>query len=115
MKITPIQFTDFSASYVVSDEILIRGEQDVLDLMGETQTDAIILHDYNFEKEFFDLSTRKLGDVLQKFTNYRVKLAIIGDFSAYTSKVLPAFISESNRRREYIFVSSLDEVKQVWK
>lgn len=101
-------------TYLISDKILIRSEQDALDLLGNSETQTLIMHDYNFEKDFFDLSTKKLGDVLQKFTNYRVRVAIIGDFSKYPSAVLPNFITESNRFGEYIFVHSLDEVKKMW-
>jgi uncharacterized membrane protein len=109
-----IVVNDGQATYFISDAILISSEQDALDIMGEAELGGIILHDYNFEKDFFDLSTRKLGDVLQKFTNYRMRLAIIGDFSKYPSKILPNFIAESNRHKKYIFVSSLDEVNNMW-
>ncbi len=44
--------------------------------------------------DFFDLSTRLAGEILQKFINYHVKIAIIGDFSIYTSKSLKDFIYE---------------------
>lgn len=101
-------------TYFISNDILIQTEQDALDLMGNAETQTIILHDYNFEKNFFDLSTRKLGDILQKFSNYRTSLAIIGNFSKYYSKVLPNFIAESNRNKKNIFVSSLEEVIKVW-
>lgn len=115
MTIEMILLKEGTAAYFVSPEILIRSEQDALDLMGEAQSDAIILHAYNFEDSFFDLSTRTLGNVLQKFTNYRVRLAVIGDFSKYPSKVFPAFQQESNRQGQYLFVSSLDDVLQRWK
>jgi hypothetical protein len=114
MKTENIDLLAGPAAYLVSDQILIRSEQDALDLMGETDSPMIILHDHNFDKEFFDLSTRKLGDILQKFTNYRTRLAIIGDFSKYPSKTLSEFITESNRYNQYIFVSSLAEVKKAW-
>lgn len=114
MQTQTLNYKTITATYCISDSIIIRSEQDALDLMGETSTDAIILHDYNFDKDFFDLSTRKLGDVLQKFTNYRVNLAIIGDFRKYPSNSLPDFINETNRHRKYIFVSSLEEVGTFW-
>jgi len=31
--------------------------------------------------DFFDLSTGLAGEILQKFVNYHVKIAIVGDFS----------------------------------
>ena len=36
-------------------------------------------------------------EILQKFSNYRMKLAIVGDFSGYRSKSLRDFIGECNR------------------
>jgi len=115
MKINRFSIDQLDVAEVISDSILITSTQDVLDLMGEVQADAYIFHTHNFEPDFFDLSTRKLGEILQKFTNYRIKVAIIGDFSIYPSATLKDFIYESNRVGEYLFVASIDEVIQRWK
>lgn len=101
-------------SEIVSKEIIIKNEQDALDIMVNSDSQFIILHDYNFEKDFFDLSTRKLGEILQKFTTYFVKLAIIGDFDKYPSKTLRDFIYESNKHGDYLFVSSIKQVFKRW-
>lgn len=114
MTTKTIELTQGPATYFITDEVLIRSEQDALNLMGESEAQTFILHDYNFEPDFFDLSTRKLGDILQKFTNYRIRLAIIGDFSKYPSKILPNFIAESNRQKQYLFVSSLGDLLKLW-
>jgi len=53
------------------------------------------------------------GEILQKFSNYRVRLAIVGDFSTFTSKSIKDFIYESNKGRHINFVSSLDEAIKV--
>ena len=52
--------------------------------------------------EFFVLGSGIASSVMQKFSKYRVQVAIIGDFS-YTSKSLKAFIIECNRTRQVIF------------
>ena len=59
---------------------------------------------------FFDLRSRIAGDVLQKFVNYRMKLAILGDISRYTdqSESLRALVRESNRGRDVAFLPNLD-------
>jgi hypothetical protein len=51
---------------------------------------------------------------LQKFVNYRIRLAVIGDISAFTgaSRALRDFIGETNRGRSAWFVADLDELKQ---
>lgn len=58
--------------------------------------------------EFFDLSTGVLGDVAQKCSNYRFRLAIVGDFDAYPSAALRAYIRESNRGGLVLFANTLD-------
>ena len=60
-------------SEIVSDDIIIKTIDDTLDIIGNADSEFIVLHDYNFEKDFFDLSTKKLGDILQKFTTYRIR------------------------------------------
>ena len=60
-------------------------------------------------EDFFILSTGLAGEILQKFTNYHVKLAIYGDFSRYTSKPLRDFIYESNRGTGVFFVPTQEE------
>ena len=55
------------------------------------------------------LRTGLAGEVLQKFINYHVKVAIVGDYSQYTSKSLRAFIYESNRGNDIYFLSSVEE------
>ena len=74
---------------VVSPEILISTAQEALDLMMEVSyqgSDCIIIQEYNLAPAFFDLKTGLAGDVLQKFSNYRMRLAIVGDFSRFSSK-----------------------------
>jgi len=114
MRTKPIVIGKITAVEVISNEVIVRSEQDALDLMATVSSDRIILHEHNFEKDFFDLSTRIAGEVLQKFTNYHVKLAIIGDFRKFPSKSLKDFIYESNKNGQYLFVDSIEEVIKIW-
>lgn len=114
MQVNHIQIGDLQIASVESEEVLIRDPQDALELFYEVDSDFIVLQEHYFENDFFDLSTRKLGEIMQKFTNYRIKLAIIGDFARYKSKSLHDFIYESNKHGDYLFVSSIDEVKRMW-
>ncbi|HFX3750546.1 TPA: DUF4180 domain-containing protein [Enterococcus faecium] len=41
---------------------------------------------------------------MQKFTNYRKRIAIIGNFSLYTSKSLKDFIYECNKGKDILFL-----------
>ena len=58
---------------------------------------------------FFILSTGLAGEILQKFVNYQVKMAVYGDFSRYTSKPLRDFIYESNQGEHFWFVPTREE------
>jgi hypothetical protein len=91
---------------------LITGPEEMLDIMvnaGYNNCSGIIIHDKVIHPDFFVLKTGMAGEILQKFSNYRMKLAIIGDFSLITSNSLRDFIRESNKRGIICFVDSLDE------
>jgi len=89
---------------------IINEVQDALDLMadlGSQGYDRMIICERNLAKDFFDLKTGLVGEILQKFSNYKVKLAIVGDFSKYTSKSLRDSIRESNRGKMIFFAEDL--------
>lgn len=100
-------------AYVESKEILLFDAQAALDLIAtvqyETDCSRIVLNKEAIREEFFRLSSGVAGEVLQKFVNYRTKLAIVGDFSSYTSKPLQDFIYECNKGKDVFFVGSLEE------
>lgn len=72
----------------------------------------IILRQTDLPPSFFDLKTRMAGEVLQKATNYRIQLAIVGDFTQIASESLRAFITESNRGRQVCFVADVATARQ---
>lgn len=98
---------------IISDEILIKDTQSALDLIASAQyeidCDKLIVYKSCVAEAFFDLSTGIAGEILQKFINYRKKIAIVGDYSKYTSKPLKDFIYESNNGNSIYFVSSIEE------
>lgn len=98
MKIITIKKNDVEIAVVESNEILITDVQSALDLMATVQFEAgcncIILDRSALSEDFFDLKTRLAGEILQKFINYRVKVAIVGDFSVFSSQSLKDFIYE---------------------
>lgn len=97
---------------IVSEGILIQVAQDGLDILGELyyrDFDKIIIREENITPAFFDLKTGLAGEILQKFSNYRVQLAIVGDFSNFQGKSIKDFIYESNRLGQVNFVGSIAE------
>lgn len=87
--------------------VLITDGPSAMDLLAtaryETGCTALVLHKEQLDEAFFRLSTGLAGEVLQKFVNYQMKLAIVGDFDHYASKPLRDFIRESNEGRQICF------------
>lgn len=104
-------------AWVSAEDGCITDTQTALDMMVnmryETDCDHMAVNKSAFAEPFFSLRTGLLGDALQKFVNYQVRLAIVGDFSRYTSKPLRDFIYESNRGRHVCFVPTLEEA-EAW-
>lgn len=97
---------------VLSDQTLIQTAEDGLDLLGNLYYqgfDRIIVYSKNITPDFFDLKNGLAGEILQKFSNYRIRLAIVGDFSSYTSKSITDFIFESNNGKQVNFLNSVEE------
>lgn len=112
MTIETHSIADSAIAEVISDVKILTTAEEGLDLMGNLYYqgfDKVILHAKNISPEFFDLKTGLAGEVLQKFSTYRIRLAIVGDFSAYPSKSLRNFIFESNQGKQVNFVSTLTE------
>ncbi len=101
-----------SIIYIESEDIIISDLQSALDLMMtvnyERDCNRIILDKKSINEKFFILSSGIAGEVCQKLVNYRFKLAIIGDFSKYTSKPLHDFIYECNKGNDIFFVDNLE-------
>ncbi len=73
------------------------------------QIDLLIIYQTDLHTDFFDLKTGFAGEMLQKFSNFRLRLCIVGDFSIYSSSSLRDFIFESNKLKQVSFVKSLND------
>jgi hypothetical protein len=95
---------------VTSREVIVCDLQTALDLIADVSYGSgcsrMIINMEAICGEFFDLSTRLAGDILQKVVNYQMKLAIVGDFSIFTSKSLKDFIYESNNGNHIFFLQT---------
>jgi hypothetical protein len=110
MKVTTIKENGVEIAVVSSPEVIITDVQSALDFMAtinyEVGCDRIILNKSAICEDFFNLRTRLAGDILQKYINYHIKIAIVGDFSVYTSNSLKDFIYESNNGKDIFFLSN---------
>lgn len=80
---------------VIADHIIIKNGEDALQLLGDLYYqgfDGLILSERIIIPEFFELRNGMAGEILQKFSNYRMRLAIIGDFSKFQGKSIADFI-----------------------
>ena len=113
MKIENHNIDNAKATEIISDNIVINGIDDGLDLLGNLYYqgfDMIIIHEKNITPDFFDLKNGIAGEILQKFSNYRMRLAIVGDFTKYTNKSINDFIYESNKGRQVVFVGAVADI-----
>lgn len=95
----------------LSADSVIESVQDATDLLGNADyqgASKIIAFESNFDPQFFNLRSGIAGEILQKVSNYRKQLAIIGEFEKFSSNALNAFIIECNRGQHVFFVPDLD-------
>ncbi len=93
----------------------LRTEQDALDIIGTAvygHADIAVIPAARVDPSMFDLSTRSLGQFLQKFVNYRLPVAFVGDISAHVARSGPLrdFVAESNRGRQVWFLADDNEL-----
>lgn len=108
------------ASVVVCGETgpLLDGEGDALDLIGVVMAHVpagqrwVAIPVSRLGAEFFPLESRVAGDILQKFGNYRIGVAIAGELPelALGRTSVQDFIRESNRGERIWFLPSVDAV-----
>ena len=85
MDTNTVKENNIEIAIVNSSDILIADVQSALDFIAtvqyETGCNRVVLNKSAICRDFFDLSTKIAGEILQKFITYRTKIAIVGDFS----------------------------------
>jgi hypothetical protein len=115
MKVEIIEKNPIKFAHVTSVDAPIRTRQDALVIVSDVDNPelaGVAVDEQCFHPDFFNLKTGLAGEILQMFTNYQIKVAIIGDFSQYQSGSLHDLILECNRGRQVFFVSSVDEAAE---
>lgn len=116
MKIEQHSINNRQIAELFADDNIITDISDGSDLAGNLyyqNFDGGIIYQKNIAPEFFDLKTGIAGEILQKFSNFRLRLVIIGDFSNFDSKSLRDFIAESNKGKLINFTASREEAIQL--
>jgi hypothetical protein len=94
----------------------LDGERAATDIIGDSYAShpaVVAIPVERLATEFLTLSNRIAGNVIQKFVNYGVAVAFVGDVSeaVAASNALRDFVGESNRGRHVWFVADLAELE----
>lgn len=93
------QTQPYSAT-LIADDVVVCSVNDGVDLLGNATylgAKHVIADASHFAAEFFDLRTGLAGEILQKFSNYQMRLTIRGQWQQINSHALGDFIRECNR------------------
>ncbi len=112
MYINVIKMDGMNIAEIQSDDVEIKDVRDALDLMANCDFRGawkIIIDEKNIDPEFFSLKSGIAGQIIQKFVNYKVNLAIVGDFSKYPGESFKAFVYECNKTKQVVFADTVHE------
>lgn len=95
----------------------LHNMNDLLSLAFAENIELIALPVTSLEKCFFQLENRIAGEFIQKFVNYKIRLAFVGNIEKYThnSKALTDFIYESNHGKSCWFMENHAELERKLK
>ncbi len=84
-----------------------------LDLLASSPSDTLVLDRLCLGEAFFDLKTGLAGECLQKVSNYRKRLVVLGDFRDIASRAFRDFVYESNRTGQVVFADSVERAVEL--
>lgn len=95
----------------------LGSESDAVDLIGHAfsaEAAVVVVPAELVDERFYELRTRVAGDVMLKFTNYQVRLVIIGDLTERleASESFAAFVRETNKGRDIWFLTDRAELDE---
>lgn len=99
------------------DGISVRDDRDAVDLIAlalSQQAKLVVLPIGRLPAGFFRLRTRIAGGIVQKFAQYRMPVAIVGDIGGHlaASAALRAFVHEANQGTDIWFVADRAELDE---
>lgn len=117
MEIIEHKIQTMKIAELKSPDHILNNLDDAMQIIGDMYYqgyDAIILNASLITPDFFDLKTKLAGEILQKFSNYRIRLAILGDWRRIRSKNLSDFIRESNSGKLIYFGDTVENTLSHW-
>jgi hypothetical protein len=88
----------------ISDSTPISSAQDALDLVagcGEYGVSRLLIPESCLNEDFYNLKTGLLGEILLKFSNYRIKAAAVIPSDQVGKGKFFEFTLETNRGRDF--------------
>jgi hypothetical protein len=82
----------------------LAGEREALELVaacGEYGTDRLMLHAENLTEDFYQLRTGIAGEILLKFSNYRIRVAAVLTPELVNQGRFREMVLESNRGNQF--------------
>ena len=96
-----------SASILIGPTVL-----EAIAACWEHGTARLIVHAANLPAQFFDLKSGEAGEILQKYRNYGVRLAVVGglDEAAANERFSEAMIEENRQPHFRIFAERVQAI-----
>lgn len=94
----------------------LGAEQDALDLIAlcwEHEVRAIVIHYAALSNDFFNLKTRVAGEMMQKFVNYGIKVAVVAPNEAFQEDRFKEMARETNKGNQVGVFDSI-EAAESW-
>ena len=91
---------------------------EAMDVVGNASyigVSAVLVKTDQLSSNFFDLKTGLAGEILQKFSNYRLRLVVVGGLDLTKSSSLRDFVYECNKVGNVIFTSTEAEAVELLK
>jgi archaeosine-15-forming tRNA-guanine transglycosylase len=93
----------------------LRNDRDAIEMIAsawEHRASLLVIPAQRLADDFFRLRTGAAGAIIQKFVNYRLRVAIAGDVSRYVSEssAFRDFVVEANRGDQVWFVANIEEL-----
>jgi Domain of unknown function (DUF4180) len=86
----------------------------LMEQVFEQHASVVVVPAERLAPAFFSLRSGVAGEILQKFVNYSIKFAVIGDISAHTagSRALRDLVRESNRGTSAMFLPDVEALAE---
>jgi hypothetical protein len=93
----------------------LRTARDATDAMSEIFSQGaqwLAIPVNRLDDDFFRLRTRVAGEIVQKFVQYGMRVAFVGNISQHVanSEAFRDFVREANRGKHFSFVANFDDL-----